>query len=146
MTAAVPNPRTKAPSVIDYLDRTQTDGSECWKNSPHWGGFVLHWLEHGAKNTRVVEMIPVWAIHLGVGLHHPCGSLATQSSWDILTDSMLWFCDSILRSTNKGRWASTEVSGDQVNVVNRAIRAFPLLHMNSFTGFIYISSKWVQAP
>lgn len=123
--------RTKAPSEIGVA-RTQK-GCSCWKSSPHWGGFVLHC----AKNPRVMGLIPPQGIHLRVGFHDPCGSLATQS--------MLWFCDSILRSTNKGRWASIIVTGDQANAVNWAVRAPPLLHMNSFTEFIYMSSKWVQA-
>lgn len=38
--------------------------------------------------------------------------------------------DSILRSTNIGNWALTAIGGGQVNAVNWAIKAFPLLHLN----------------
>lgn len=33
----------------------------------------------GAKNTKVVRLIPAWAIHLQVGLDDPYVSLLTQS-------------------------------------------------------------------
>lgn len=39
----------------------------------------LIWLEQVANNARVVGLIPLWAIHLGVGLDDPCESLPTQS-------------------------------------------------------------------
>lgn len=38
---------------------------------------------HGANNTKVMELIPVWAVRLRVGLDDPCRSLSTQN--------ILWF-------------------------------------------------------
>lgn len=37
------------------------------------------WSEHGANNAQVMGSIPVWAMHLGVGLNDPCTSLPTQN-------------------------------------------------------------------
>lgn len=36
------------------------------------------WLEPGDKNTKIVGLIPAWAINLRFGHHDPSGSLPTQ--------------------------------------------------------------------
>lgn len=37
-------------------------------------------LEHGANDTKLVCSIPIWTIHLRVGLDDPHGSLSTQNT------------------------------------------------------------------
>lgn len=37
------------------------------------------WLEPNANDARVVDWIPVWAIHFRVGLNDPCESFPTQN-------------------------------------------------------------------
>lgn len=37
------------------------------------------WLGLDADKTKVVGLIPVWAIHFRVGLNDPCGLLQTQN-------------------------------------------------------------------
>lgn len=45
--------------------------------------FHLSWSEHDAYKTRVWGSIPILAIYLRAGLHHPSGSFPTQT--------ILWF-------------------------------------------------------
>lgn len=44
-----------------------------------WPWDLLSWSGNDADNTKVVGSIPVWAIHLGVELDNPCGSLISQN-------------------------------------------------------------------
>lgn len=37
------------------------------------------WLGHGVNSAKVVASIPIWVIHLRVGLNDPFGSLPMQS-------------------------------------------------------------------
>lgn len=39
----------------------------------------LSWLKHGVNNAKAVGLIPIWTIHLRVGLDDPSGPLPTQT-------------------------------------------------------------------
>lgn len=61
-----------------------------WLQWLEWSWDYVIWLEYGASNSKGLDLISPWAIHLGAGLD-PCGSFTTQN--------VFWFCEFLCYSS-----------------------------------------------
>lgn len=99
-----------------WLGKKGMQSAFLWDSSCLWRGVYslsvlwdkLSWLECGANNDKVVGLVPVWAIHLTVGINDPFVSFPIQNILSFCSDylcpfQLKIFCHSVVIIPLRGK-------------------------------------------